>query len=824
MQISENEMKNDSSFDLNSFARPDVSCAPIYIWTWNDVCTREVIDSQIMEMQRLGIRAFYILPEPKEFRPDSMPTNMSPDYLSAEYFELWAYAIRKGSVLGMRCWIYDEGGWPSGGACGKVLRDHPEYARQVLKAVERAFSAGDVYRKTSPDVLAAFLDDREMISDGYRFSADAVVTEYTAKKEICGNADYPDLLNKGADEYFLRITHEQYAHALGDVLGKTVTAVFTDEPKAPGRAFNQELAEQYEALYGESVLPYLPLLAHRATPIPENAHVLSRWYDLCSRMFCEHFLLPCKQWANEHGMAFTGHMDKDHDPLGCIRGGGNFNLMRALRCMDIPGVDVIWRQIYPADRTESRNDMNAYNGFYPRYASSAAAQNGTKLAMSESFGVTGPGLPYALMRFIVGYQAVRGINVFNFFNFPLGRKGALLAQELPVFTEDQVNCRELGRFNRYVERLCYVYTRGERVCETGLYLPVRDFQGGVCAERTAKEFDALGRALEERMVDFDIVDDDVIQASEAADNGCMRIGKAVYRHIVIPENAEVPQDTQNVLNRFIRSGGKVSHDLSGLSPELEIEGTGLRVMRRKTESAELLFLFRESGDSDFFSIRLPSSVGYLPDLVDGGLQRAQIENGVLSLSLTIGETAVILLTDERLPASNGKEFGNRLNIAGDFLFSKAEELTCGENGFETIQHTDAPIPVRLGDWAAYIGAEYSGSGFYETSFPVPIERIGKEGLLDLGEVHDTAAVCLNGISLGTVLAPPYRMPVPAGLLREENDLKIIVKNTDANWYASTDYFDRWCASELSPYFAGERAYAKEYASGGLYGPVSLCME
>lgn len=824
MQKSENTMRNDRSFDLNSFTCPDVSCAPVYIWVWNDVCTRGIIDSQLSEMQRLGIRAFYILPEPKGFRPRSMPTNLEPDYLSADYFGLCAYAIQVGSARGMRCWIYDEGGWPSGGACGKVLRDHPEFARQALKARERAFSAGDVYRKPSPEILAAFLDDRDMIPDGYRFTADAVVTEYTAEKEICGDADYPDLLNKDATAYFLHVTHEQYAHALGDALGRSVTAVFTDEPKAPGRAFNEAIAQRYETLYAESVLPYLPLLAQRTAPTPENAHVLVRWYDLCSRLFCEHFLLPCKEWANAHGMAFTGHMDKDHDPLGCIRGGRNFNLMRALRCMDIPGVDVIWRQIYPADRTDKRDDMNAYNGFYPRYASSAAAQNGTTRAMSESFGVTGPGMPYALMRFIVGYQAVRGINVFNFFNFPLGRRGALLAQELPVFTEKQPQNRELARFNRYVERLCYVYTRGERVCETGLYMPVRDFHSGLHASCTAEEFDALGRALEERLIDFDIVDDDVIQAAEGADDGCLRMGSAVYRHILIPGSAEVPQDTQKVLDRFIRSGGSVSCSLTGLSPELQIEGTGLRAMRRKTDNAELICLFRESGDSEAFSIRLPSRGGYLEDLRNGALQRFRTEDGVLRLSLTVGETAVILLTDEALCADAVKDFGNRLNIAGGFLFRRAEEQTCDENGFGTVLHTDEAVPVRLGDWAAYVGEAYSGSGVYETAFPVPPGMIGQEGVLDLGEVHDTAAVCLNGRPLGTVLAPPYRVSVPAGLLRAQNSLKVVVTNTDANWYASTDYFDQWQTNELSPYFAGERDYAKAYAAGGLYGPVSLCTE
>ncbi len=811
-------MKNNDKFDIKSFVSPDVSYSPVYIWVWNVICTEDIIDTQLEEMQNLGIRAFYILPEPKEFRPDSMPTNLTPDYLSTEYFELCAYAIQKGKSLGMNCWIYDEGGWPSGSACGKVMKNHPEYARQVLKVYEKSFLAGDVYNKTSSHVLAAFLNDKEIIEEGYIFPENTVVTEYVAEKEI---SDYPDLLNKEATEYFIEITHKKYAESLKSELGETVTAVFTDEPKASPGAFNNELAEKYETLYGESIIPYLPLIAERIATTEENVNILYRWYDLLSRMFCENFLLPCKKWANENGIAFTGHMDKDHSPDGCMDGGGNFNLMRALRCFDIPGIDVIWRQLYPENKTTDKNDMNGYNGFFPRYASSAAAQNGTKLAMSEIFGVAGPGLTYDIMRYTVGYQVVRGINIFNPFNFPLGRKGQLLAQELPIFTENQPYHKHLNQFNRYTERLSYISSLGERVCETALYYPVCDFQGGLKSEALSEEFDTMGRKLEDMIVDFDIVDDDVIQVAEITDNGCMHIGRAKYKHIIIPKNAYIPEDTKKALNRFINCGGRVSHELSDLTVVIHVEGNGLRAMHRKTENAEIFCLFRETGENGDYQIHLPSAKGYLLDLENGQLQKLQTQNGVLKLSLAIGETAVVLLTDEVLNAENKKEFRAKTEIQNDFLFCKETELICNENGFENIRHSDKGVPVSLGDWSYLIGSAYSGSCVYETTFTLPEEEAGKEGEIDLGNVHFTASVYLNEKFAGTVLMPPYRIKIPNGVLDKNNKLKIVVTNTSANRYVHTDYFDKWKTEELSPYFDGEKEYAKDYASGGLYGPVVL---
>ena len=88
----------------------------------------------------------------------------------------------------------------------------------------------------------------------------------------------------------------------------------------------------------------------------------------------------------------------------------------------------------------------------------------------------------------------------------------------------------------------------------------------------------------------------------------------------------------------------------------------------------------------------------------------------------------------------------------------------------------------------------------------------------------SASVYLNGRSLGTAFTSPFRVRIPDGVLLEKNALKIIVTNTCANWYVHTDYFDKWSEKELSPYFAAEKAYAEDSATGGLYGPVSLFTE
>ncbi|MBE6791443.1 MAG: hypothetical protein E7535_09695 [Ruminococcaceae bacterium] len=617
-------MNNNEIFRAEDFLSPDISFAPCYVWVWNDIVTEEIIDSQLREMKELGIRVFYILPEPKSFRPDSMPTKLSPDYLTEEFFSLVSFTAERAKKLGMRVWIYDEGGWPSGGALGKVLEKCPEYAREVLSSRTRAFRAGEAYEKSSPSDFAAFINDSEIIPEGYVFGEECTVTEYFSEKRISSPTDYPDLLKKEAAECFIEATHKKYERALENELGTTVTALFTDEPKAPSGAFSKALSDKYEKLYKESVLPYLPLIAGKTAPTRENEYILHRWYELLSRTFCESFLLTCKKWANEQGLSFTGHLDKDHHPLGCIRGGENFQLMRSLRCFDIPGIDVIWRQVYPEGRIDVRDEMNAYNGYFPRYASSAATQNGNKRVLAEIFGVAGAALTYDIMRYTAGFLAVRGINLFNIFNFPLGRTGHLLAQELPVFTEDQPYIKNLKDFNRYLERLSFVSSLGEAVCDTALYYPVRDFWSSLSAEKMSESFDKLGRGLEEKNQDFDIIDSDIIENAELSDSGELIFGNARYRKIIIPEGAFLSEKEKAVLEAFGNYGGRVFYGLSEICDNTITDKKGILTKRRRFKNGELILVFREKGEDTTVDVHLPCEACYLLELMSGKIIRKDL--------------------------------------------------------------------------------------------------------------------------------------------------------------------------------------------------------
>ena len=62
-----------------SFRTTDTMLGPVYSWVWDAPVTEEIIRSQIDDMADAGIKTFYVIPEPPEFRPNNMVTTMTPD-------------------------------------------------------------------------------------------------------------------------------------------------------------------------------------------------------------------------------------------------------------------------------------------------------------------------------------------------------------------------------------------------------------------------------------------------------------------------------------------------------------------------------------------------------------------------------------------------------------------------------------------------------------------------------------------------------------------------------------------------------------------------
>lgn len=101
-------------------------------------------------------------------------------------------------------------------------------------------------------------------------------------------------------------------------------------------------------------------------------------------------------------------------------------------------------------------------------------------------------------------------------------------------------------------------------------------------------------------------------------------------------------------------------------------------------------------------------------------------------------------------------------------------------------HSQTTLP-RLADWITLPGLrDFSGTATYTIKADVPAESAlaGKTIFLDLGDVHEAAAVKINGHDAGTAWMAPYRVNVSGLLHPGANDIEIRVSNLIWNYAAS----------------------------------------
>ena len=93
--------------------------APRYytFWSINGPLQRDRLRRQLADFKAAGLHG--VVFHPRYYCG-------IPPYLSDEYLEHVTDTIRHARELGLRFWLYDENGWPSGTGDGKVLAKYPD--------------------------------------------------------------------------------------------------------------------------------------------------------------------------------------------------------------------------------------------------------------------------------------------------------------------------------------------------------------------------------------------------------------------------------------------------------------------------------------------------------------------------------------------------------------------------------------------------------------------------------------------------------------------------------------------------------------------------
>ena len=782
-------------FDRGKFREPDSMFCPGYFWMWNAKLDVEQLNAQLDDMVAHGVRSVCTHPFPKAFRPGAFLSEMEPDYLTPGYLDVFAKTVDHMAELGMSAWLYDEGGWPSGGACGLVAASDAEGRfRQQYYGRENRDDAGPnrVWKKPYGK----------------------------------GRGSLPSVIEPGATERFVELTHEAYKRVVGRHFGKTIKFTFMDEPETPHDAYGpsigwaSDFAEQFVARKGYDFRAFADrFLANKYVDAPEFAKLRIDYNDVLGQLFNERFHDVVRDWCRKNGLKSSGHMNGEDIPEAAGRYGYG-NLFAGYRAMDVPGVDVIWRQLYP-----TTYDNPGAQVPFPRYASSVGHQKGEPLALSESFGIYGDGFDPGRMKWLADYQMVRGINLFVFGYYAVSNAG----QWMDLFEPHSGPVTPWWDFIRpyfdYVSRTASILAEGTPTAETAVFFDTRGFwAGGVDGDVAGRMHYAAAAALDRKNVEYEFVDDEAL-ARAAVKGGTLVVGKMAYRTLVLPTSKWMSDAARTKLTAFKSAGGKVAtmETLSEVRPTCRISGrqaSWLRVAKRVKDGETLYFIVNETA----WPI---SEVGIAfdekgpvvqADAESGRFLATDAKDGALAWSFPPYGSVLFVVggqADGPFPAPFVEE--PERTVDSDWTLRPLVRHSAGATDFEVTRLDESVRAVELGDWRAQLGRTFSGRAVYTTTFTSEEEA---EKWLDLGEVKWVASVKLNGKEVGTKFFGPYRWRV--NLRKGENILEVTVANMLCN--ALSDEVRDRIARDFPPrsgYDIRQAVFDREHHESGLFGPVTL---
>lgn len=580
-------------------------------WFWNGEIEEKEIRQQLDLIKGSGCRGVII---------HSRKGNRIP-YLSERWFELVRHACVHALKSGLKIWIYDEDGYPSGNAGGKVLEGHPVLSQKSLVCR---------YGKTDPEQpsLAAYDASSFHRLDESKVPANTPALLFCLKEL----PSHIDTLNPEAAGRFISITHEQYYQKLPEFFGTVIEAFYTDDVSflsclTEGYVFSPVLENAWQQRFGQSIFDILPLLAEE---FPGSKEVRLRYFRLAQELFLENFVLPQRQWCNAHGVCYIGHLCYDEGPQGnSISSFGS--AMPFMKCQDIPSIDDFLLEMndqrYLA-RPYNDDTSRALHVGNRRLASLKTYKQGASIAHQFGDGrLSAETLTYLLwevspdfLNLQMLFELGMGVNLITPHAFYYTVGGVAGYDSVPSYFYQQPWFAHCSGMIAVWNRIAELLKHGSYHCDT-LVLEPSDDIGAMCGSEALPAFamrtrppqasvfeihDVLVQTvllLHRSHVGFDLGDDVLLAENATVSNGVLTLGRMHYKTVVLTDSGDCrSMRTREILKEFQASGGLVleagKDDLSPLRPDVQLSGEGCQeilVHARDNNDFTEVFMLNLSG-------------------------------------------------------------------------------------------------------------------------------------------------------------------------------------------------------------------------------------
>ena len=493
------------------------SCMPF--WSWNDKLVPEELRKQIKWMDEHGVGGFFM----------HARGGLKTEYLGEDWFNCINVCLEEAEKRGMEGFAYDENGWPSGFAGGRLLEDIKNHDKYLT------YSFGKY-------------DEKSLVS--YDMSGERI--RRVTKGEVCLNlyenysVSTVDILNPEIVDKFISITHEQYKNRGRKNLG----GFFTDEPQYYrwGPPYTDMIRKYFSEVYKEDILDGLGLMFVKKEGYRSFRY---KYWKAMQRLMIDNFAKKIYYWCDKNGYKFTGHYIEESS-IGCqiLCCGG---IMPFYEYEHIPGIDWLGRRMH----TELPQ----------KQIGSVAAQLGKKQVISEMFACSGWDVTPQELRAIAEFQYVGGVNLMCQHLVPYSEHGQRKRDYPPHFSK--INPwvdKAFGEFNGYFAVLGEILTNSRENVRVAMMHPVRsgyfdynreliDEGFGITEldEDLAKAVSLLG----ESKIPFHFLDETLLEEHGDVRGAEIICGECAYSFLVLPTVYTMDKNTERLVKKYVANGGKI---------------------------------------------------------------------------------------------------------------------------------------------------------------------------------------------------------------------------------------------------------------------------
>lgn len=489
-------------------------------WSWNDDINKEEIERQLTDFSKGRFSGVVI----------HSRAGLRVEYMGKEWFELYRFTAKLAKTLGIEIWIYDEDGWPSGFAGGRVPTLGEKYQAKRLE-----------FSYELPQNTNTLLYAWRKVGDSYKgislkeASQGDLVCYYTV------NSGYVDLLSAETVDRFIEFTHEKYKQELGEFFGDVIKGVFTDEPQLMHLPWSDCIEKAWAERYRENIREKLYMLYVEQGNWREFRLA---FFGLVNDLLYISFTKKISDWCENNGLILTGHFATEDSLIDQMI--TNAGVMRQYVAMGMPGIDHLG----------NRNT----SPILCKQVSSVANQFGKKEVLSETFGCSGWNISFDELMWIWGRQSALGITKPCFHLSAYSIAGRRKRDYPAFFSYQEPWWEQFPALMENINGLNNLMTQGRRktdVVVISSLSAVRLHINNDLAKYYSCQYRTLVENLLDNQLDCELADETILSEHGYIENDKFCVGNSKYSLVIVADSECLTKTTANLLKVFENNGGKI---------------------------------------------------------------------------------------------------------------------------------------------------------------------------------------------------------------------------------------------------------------------------